>query len=617
MKYSLYTLLCFILVFSGCALKQQQPEKTISPDTEMFTKAESFYESKTFYRALSEFEKYLKKYPHSPNSADASLRLGEIHLVLSNTDAAKAAFEKTMKNYPANPASYEARVKYLQACFKDGEHEKLIKKSAEFLSGDIPKSTKFEILKIKGESCLAIKDYSSAAASFSEALKEAAENEKADLKTSIKKAVSLIDTQNLKSLTASTKNAILKGYLLFQLGLNYTTEQNFQAAAVAFKSFLDEFPDHELAAEANVKLKDMASKDPYSKSTIGCILPLTGKFKMFGAQAQKGIELALASFKPVEGGKQVKFVIKDTGSRDDKAAEAVKELANEGVMAIVGPVGPAEAAAKEAQLQGVPMVTLTSKDHITSAGDFVFRNFLSSQMQAEAAAKFAFEILKAKSFSILYPEDEYGKSMTKYFEDNVSRLGGSIYAKASYPPGLTDFSAFIKRVAPKEINSSDPNSINAKPYDVLFIPDGPKNAGLILGQLNSHNLGNVQVMGTNLWNSPKLIQGAGQASDNVLFPDGFVAKSSRSNVQEFVTKFSGAYGENPGFIEAISYDSSMILFELISQQEVTSRIDLKNRLHGLKNFPGITGHTGFNENGEAFKDLYMIKVLNGEFTEYK
>lgn len=617
MKYSLCILACFIFIFSGCSLKQPQPEKTISPDAEMFAKAESFYESKTFYRALSEFEKYLKKYPHSPNSADASLRIGEIHLILSNTDAAKDAFEKTIKNYPTNPASYEARVKYLQSCYKEGEYEKLVKKSTEFLSGNIPQNTRFQILKIKGESYLALKDYSSAATAFCDALKEATEQEKADIKANLKKAVSLIDTQNLKTLAYSTKNAALKSYLLFQLGLNYIAEQNFQGAAASFRSFLEEFPDHELAAEATAKLKDIAANDPYSKSTIGCILPLTGKFKIFGAQAQKGIELALASFKAVEGGKQVKFVIKDTGSRDDKAAEAVKELATEGVMAIVGPVGPAEAAVRESQLQGLPIITLTSKDHITSAGDFVFRNFISSQMQAEAAAKFSFENLGARSFSILYPEDEYGKSMTKYFEDNVTKHGGTIYSKASYPPGLTDFTAFIKRIAPKDVNGSDPNSINAKPYDVLFIPDGPKNAGLILGQLNYHNLGNVQVMGTNLWNSPKLSQGAGPAAENVLFPDGFIAKSSRPNVQDFVAKFSGAYGENPGFIEAISYDSAMMLFELISQPDVTSRIDLKNRLHGLKNFPGITGLTSFSENGEANKELYMIKVQNGEFTEYK
>lgn len=595
----------------------KKPEETISPDEEIFLKAESFYESKTFYRALSEYEKYLKKYPTNIKAADASFKIGDINLILGNIDAAKLAFEKTIKNFPSNQAGFEARVKYLEACARNGEHELLIKKSVQFLTPDIPNSIKYRILKIKGDSYLTLKDYPSAAMAYSEALQAASEIEKAALKNQIRLSASKIDTANLKTIISASKNAVLKSYLLFQLALNIEAEHNYQESASILRAFLEEFPDHELAAEANIKLNEVASKDPYSKSTIGCILPLSGKYKLFGAQAQRGIELALASFKPAEGNKQVKFVIKDTGSRDDKAAEAVKELAELGVMAIVGPVGPAEAAVKEAQLRSVPVISLTSKDHITSAGDYVFRNFLTTQNQAEAAVKFAYENLGAKSFSVLYPEDEYGKSMAKYFEESVAKRNGSIYAKSSYPPGLTDFTAFIKRIAPPQSNSSDPNSINSRPYDVLFIPDGPKNAGLILSQINSHNLGNIQVMGTNLWNSPKLIQAAGQSSEGIIFPDGFIANSPRPNVQDFVTRFAGAYGENPGFIEAISYDSAMMLFDLVSRQDTISREDLKNKLHGLSSFDGITGLTAFDEKGEAYKNLYIIKVENAGFTELR
>lgn len=621
MKYLLLlassiVLIISISLLSGCALKQQ-PEKTVSPEAEMFSKAESFFESKTFYRALSEYEKFIKKFPASKDAPVASLRIGEIHLILSNNDAAKNAFDKTIRLFPSSQASQEARIKYLEACLGDKDHSALIKKSEEFLKGDVSASTKFEINTIRGQSFNAVKDYASAASSFSDALKDAPDAKKNETKASLKKAVSLIETQNLKNISETTKNPILKSYVLFQLGLNYIAEQNFNGSASAFKAFINEFPEHELYAEANAKLNEVAGKDPYSKSTIGCLLPLTGKFKLFGSQAQKGIEMALASFKPMDGGKQVKFVIKDTASRDDKAVEAVKQLAAEGVMAIVGPVGPAEGAVKEAQAQGIPIISLTSKDHITAAGDYVFRNFLSSQMQAEAAVKFASEILKAKSYAILHPEDEYGKSMTKYFEDSVAKTGGTVFAKSSYPSGLTDFTAFIKRVAPKENISSDPNSINSKSYDVLFIPDGPKNAALILSQINALNLSGIQVMGTNLWNSPKLVQGAGAAAENVVFPDGFVLKSFRPNIQEFVTKFTGAYGESPGFIEAVSYDSAMMLFDLISHPDVISRNELKIRLHNLKGFQGITGSTSFGENGEAYKELYMIKVVNGEFTEFK
>lgn len=614
MKLSVCILSFMILFLSGCALKSHQPEKTVSPDDEIFRKAESFYADRTYYRALSEYEKLLKKFPNTSNAADANFRIGEIHTALGNSDAAKTAYEKIIDNYQSSPLMTDAMIRFLEMCSKDGEHSRITRKTSGFLERDLPGTIKSRILKIRGSSFLALKDYASAALSFSEIALEFPEYDRAGILKQIKDSVSLIDTVDIKKLSVTIKNFVLKSYLLFQLGLNLESDKNFKEAAAAFKAFLDEFPDHEMASEASARIDGILARDPYNKSTIGCLLPLTGKFKAFGLQAQKGIELALASFRPAEGERQVKFVIKDTGSRDDKAAQAARQLADEGVMAILGPVGPSEAAVKAAHASSVPIIALSSKEHITSSMDYVFRNFLTSQMQAEAAVGFAVERLGARSFAILHPEDEYGRSMKKYFEDNVIKRGGSMYATASYPPGLTDFSAFIKRVAAKTVNPSDP--VNSKPYDVLFIPDGIKNAGLILGQLNAHNLGNVQVMGTNLWNSQKLVQSAGQTAEGVIFPDGFTPKSQKPEVQEFVAKFSGVYGDKPGFIEAVAYDCAMILFRLVSQQNITSRTDLKNSLHSLRDFPGMAGMTSFGENGEAYRNIYMIKIVNGEFTEF-
>lgn len=618
MKFSLCILSCMILIIStlsGCALKPAQPEKTMNPEDEIFQKAESFYEGKTYYRALYEYEKLLNKYPKSIHAPESAFRTGEIHMILGNSDAAKAAFEKVVDRYSSSLLAPEAMSRFLAACFKDREFERIIKKSSAFLERDIPKKTRIAILKIRGESFFEIKDYQEAALAYSQITSESPEYEKTEINNRIRKAVSMLDTSKLRNLAETSKNPLLKGWLLFQLAVNLESAGNYREALAVFKSFVEGFPDHEMVAEANQRINDMATRDPYNKSTIGCLLPLSGKFKAFGIQAQRGIELALASFKPAEGDRQVKFVIKDTGSRNEKAAEAARQLADEGVMAILGPVGPSEDAVKAAQSAAVPVIALSSKENITGSMDYVFRNFLTSQMQAEAAVGFAFDRLGAKSFAILHPEDEYGKSMKKYFEDRVIKRGGTIYATSSYPPGLTDFSAFIKRVAARNTAPSDP--ANSKPYDVLFIPDGIKNAGLILSQLNAQGLGNVQVMGTNLWNSQKLIQSAGQAAEGVIFPDGFTPKSRRPEVQEFVAKFSGAYGGTPGFIEAVAYDSAMMLFGLISQQSITSRTDLKNSLHSLRNFPGIAGMTSFGENGEAYRNIYMIKIENGDFTEFQ
>src|SRR5439155_21474140 len=71
---------------------------------------------------------------------------------------------------------------------------------------------------------------------------------------------------------------------------------------------------------------------------IGIVLPLTGDLKGFADQALNGIALTL----DLQGRGKVQVEIVDTKGEPDAAAEAVEQLAQRGVIAILGPLGIAE-----------------------------------------------------------------------------------------------------------------------------------------------------------------------------------------------------------------------------------------------------------------------------------
>jgi ABC-type branched-subunit amino acid transport system substrate-binding protein len=81
--------------------------------------------------------------------------------------------------------------------------------------------------------------------------------------------------------------------------------------------------------------------------------------------------------------------------------------------------------------------------------------------------------------------------------------------------------------------------------------------------------------------------------------------------------FKQAFGQRPGFIEALAYDAAMIALQAASSSQVESRKDLKNELRNLYNFEGVTGLTSFQENGDAFKKLYLLQVVDNKFVELK
>ncbi|VEN75061.1 hypothetical protein EPICR_60048 [Candidatus Desulfarcum epimagneticum] len=106
---------------------------------------------------------------------------------------------------------------------------------------------------------------------------------------------------------------------------------------------------------------------------------------------------------------------------------------------------------------------------------------------------------------------------------------------------------------------------------------------------------------------------AGEYAQNAIIPDGFFKDSPAEETRAFVSDFKGAFDEEPGFIEALSYDTAMILFKLATRPDVLSREHLKDAILDLRNYPGVTGPTSFYSSGDVWKSLNILKIENDRF----
>lgn len=82
-----------------------------------------------------------------------------------------------------------------------------------------------------------------------------------------------------------------------------------------------------------------------------------------------------------------------------------------------------------------------------------------------------------------------------------------------------------------------------------------------------------------------------------------------------MTVFEQTFKEKPEFIEAVAYDSAMILFQIVSRPDIRYRSSIKNALMNLNNFHGATGLMSFDNNGEIKKRLYLLRIKGGKFVE--
>ena len=648
-------LFCFLLIFSACA---QKPPVTAEPtptgvEDELFVTAEKMLEFQDYSQALDAYDAYVSRYPDRPLAPAALMKIGKINSILGNYVESRRAYNRLISEYPRSAFNPDAQVEILFTLYQEGAYSAVLEQAADVLRSLDSAPHIFRTYALVGDSYLALGSPAEAFKYYVEARKVASELEQEGITQKIKTSIAQLDSETIIELLKSYDIDLPRDYLMFQLGLNYAMEEKYDDAIVAFEDFIGQYPDHENTVLAEDLIQQIKESALFNRYTIGCLLPLSGPYQTVGFRALRGLELALERFSARSSGPQMNIVVKDSHGDPDQTRLAMQELIDEKVAAIIGPIVTAEIAAAQAQENGVPIITLTQKDNITSIGDYVFRNFITPQMQVKALADFTTNTLGLNRFAILYPDETYGITFMNLFWDHLLEQGGKIVGVEAYNPQHTDFADPIKKLVGlyydipedlKEVDQLSPeeggdqsdadplsgqdsangnrarNAEDEEPeamvdFDAIFIPDSPRTAGLIIPQLAFYDVKDIYLLGTNLWHSDALIKMAAQYVQGAIMPDGFFAESSAPIVQEFVRIFEETYEEKPGFIEAVVYDSAMMVFGVLDQPDLRFKSELKNTLLNKAVFSGVTGPTYFDENGEAQKQLYLLRIKGRKFVE--
>jgi branched-chain amino acid transport system substrate-binding protein len=630
-----------VLVGSACAPRPKPGlvpiPKTRAAADQLFQQAEKRFQASAFPEALALYSDYLSRYPDEPLAAAALMRIGGIHAQQGNVVQARKAYAQLVSDYPSSPQRPEAELELLSMLLREGKYAEVVSESAEALTTARGASQKARAFMLAGDAHAALGKHLKAIEAYTRALQLAAPSEQDLIVPRLRAAILRLNVQEVAAMAAWPEEDIPMDYLLFQSGMVMGREGRVAEAAILLRSFLKRYPQHEHSERAQKAISEMDQAPRMERRVLGCLLPLSGSYQAIGQRALRAIELAVSQHNSDPSGSAVQVIIKDTASEAAATLLALRELAQEGVSAVIGPMVHAEAVVHEAQAMGMPIIAITQKGGVVGAGDYVFRNFITPAAQVRSLISHAVNRLGVGQAVILYPDEPYGRTFMELFRDEFQARGGEILTAVAYSPSAADFSAPIKKLLrysqkiPKESRSDRPDSrtgsrrnrIEEKDYDLVFdfqavfIPDEPGKAGMLVPQLAYHDIRDVYLLGTNLWHSEALIQYAGPYVQGAIMPDAFLADSDEPVVRRFVSAFEQTFQGRPGSIEAMAYDTAMMLFDVVSRPGVRFRSDVAAALHASEGFPGAAGFTRFLPNGDCDKELRILEVRGKRFVELK
>jgi branched-chain amino acid transport system substrate-binding protein len=194
--------------------------------------------------------------------------------------------------------------------------------------------------------------------------------------------------------------------------------------------------------------------DPDSSVTVGLLLPFTGASAATASNFERAVLLAAERVNEAGGiqGKPLRIVARDTHSDVTRSRKSVRELLDEGSVAIIGPESPEIAVAirNQLELSEVPLISpfVGAGEEVTIDCTYPwYRLAPSARAMGENLAN---DLAEAghKEIAILYGSGEYNRAFRRAvrekFESGI--LGGTVLIEKALEEGASSYSSEISEV---------------------------------------------------------------------------------------------------------------------------------------------------------------------------
>ena len=359
---------------------------------------------------------------------------------------------------------------------------------------------------------------------------------------------------------------------------------------------------------------------------IGLNVERTGPIASYGLHAAIAAQLAVDEINKAGGvnGAPLELVVEDNRSSPEQAVIATRNLADKGVVAMLGPVTTtvARTAFPAANRAGLPTVSPGSGVPGLTAQNrpWTFRNSaLDGLIIDELVRRLKADHPNLKNVvAVLDPKDPYANFLIKNVAPPILEKNGIVIVNAAalieVPSDVTDFSVFVTRV--KALNP-----------DAVFVGLLHEAVPAFLKEALRQKLKVPMFAGLGT-----ITEGVSTAAKDIAVYAGqpFDAAADDTKVQAFVKEFRarsekqlpGQYS-TPIYADAGAYESVYLLADAMragkidaKTEVVEARTKIRDYMAKVKDFKGLGNTLYINAEGDAVKTPLIFRTVNGVWKRF-
>jgi branched-chain amino acid transport system substrate-binding protein len=335
----------------------------------------------------------------------------------------------------------------------------------------------------------------------------------------------------------------------------------------------------------------------------------SGAGAVVGLRWIRGVEMATADINKAGGllGKQVETFTIDTKTEPPVAVAAVRKAVESKPFVIMGPIysGSALACMSVSRDAGIPQFIGSESPNIGRQNNpDIFMTTNTSENATRMVVNWLVDVVKVKKMSIMYANNEFGKSGRDALMQLLQPRGVQFVADIAAEQGQTSFSGEISR-------------IKAAAPDTLFVYMNEEESARALRQIKEAGLEKqMRLIGSTTLMNVDVIRLAKDAVNGV---EGYLGETyAAPPLKPLTDRYVGQFKELPDHNFFKAYMGMMTVKAVVNETKSFDQQKFRDKLHKntlcVKNHPGILMDIYYYENGNIDRQGYLVKVVDEKQT---
>jgi len=333
----------------------------------------------------------------------------------------------------------------------------------------------------------------------------------------------------------------------------------------------------------------------------------------------EGIEVAAVSREG--GGRAYEVLLRDDEGNATAAAQAVREVADEGALGAVGFIrDEALASAAQALADGFPLIS-TSARNARQAGPGAYSLAGADPVAAASLGAWAAEQGYAR-VAILHSQAAESVEEADAVQQALQERGTPVVGRYAYPARATFFQDQI-RAAREVLRLQEIRSMNLSEEDTLFVeeldpvalmvPIPSEDVEYVAPQLTFFGLDTlgIDILGTSGWTDPQTFEVVDDRhTEGVVATAAVSAGPGAPGYRRFREAYEAHFQRTlVSSVPALGYDAALLLLEAIGQGAATPA-QVRQALEAIDGLQGATGILSVVD-GRILRRQDVVRIVNG------